>query len=228
MNNLSLGSELTTDLQKLYITRFTGQEAYRDRVWKILTSHFFSHWIKSSDSVLDLGCGYGEFINNVEAGKKYGIDLNPSSSNQLNSDIEFFQQDCSLQWPLPANSLDVVFTSNFFEHLPSKQGLEATLAEVLRCLKPGGFLIAVGPNIKYVGGRYWDFFDHYLPLTERSLSELFSLSGFRLERSVGQFLPYTMSMGHQPALWKLRLYLKLPVLWRFFGRQFLVVSRKPR
>ena len=227
MDKLRPGSELPEDLQKLYVTRFTGQEAYRDRVWKILTSEFFSRWIKPSDTVLDLGCGYGEFINNVKAIKKYGMDLNPSTKNQLHNTVEFFEQDCSLPWPIPPNSLDVVFTSNFFEHLPTKQVLQLTLVEAIRCLKPNGRLIALGPNIKYLGGEYWDFFDHYLPLTEMSLAELFSLSGFRLEQSVGRFLPYTMSLGRQPALWKVRLFLKLPFLWKIFGRQFLVVGRKP-
>jgi SAM-dependent methyltransferase len=228
LNKLRPGSELPEDLQKLYSTRFTGQEAYRDRVWMILTSEFFSRWIAPSDTILDLGCGYGEFINNARAAKKYGMDLNPSSRNQLNDNVEFFEQDCSLQWPLPDNSLDVVFTSNFFEHLPTKHVLQLTLAEALRCLKPGGRLIALGPNIKYLEGEYWDFFDHYLPLTEMSLAELFSLSGFRVEQSVGRFLPYTMSLGYQPALWKLRLFLKSPILWKLFGRQFLVIGKKPQ
>jgi SAM-dependent methyltransferase len=227
LNTLRPGSELPEDLQKLYSTRFTGQEAYRDRVWKILTSEFFSRWIKPSDTILDLGCGYGEFINNAKATKKYGMDLNPSSKSQLEDDVEFFEQDCSLPWPLPENSLDVVFTSNFFEHLPTKHVLQSTLVEAFRCLKPNGRLIALGPNIKYLEGEYWDFFDHYLPLTEMSLAELLSLSGFRVEQSTGRFLPYTMSLGYQPSLWKVRLFLKFPILWKFFGRQFLVIGRKP-
>lgn len=227
MNKLRPGSELPEDLQKLYSTRFTGQEAYRDRVWKILTSEFFSRWIKPSDAILDLGCGYGEFINNVKAAEKYGMDLNPSTRKQLDDNVEFIEQDCSLPWPLPADSLDVVFTSNFFEHLPTKHVLQLTLVEAFRCLKPNGRLIALGPNIKYLEGEYWDFFDHYLPLTEMSLSELLSLSGFRVEQSVERFLPYTMSLGYQPSLWKVRLFLKFPILWRFFGRQFLVIGQKP-
>jgi SAM-dependent methyltransferase len=227
LNKLRPGSELPEDLEKLYLTRFTGQEAYRDRVWKILTADFFSRWIKPSDTILDLGCGYGEFINNANAAKKYGMDLNPSTRNQLRDNIEFIEQDCSLPWPIPPDSLDVVFTSNFFEHLPTKHVLQLTIQEAIRCLKPNGRLIALGPNIKYLEGEYWDFFDHYLPLTEMSLAELFSLSGFRVEQSVGRFLPYTMSLGYQPALWKVRLFLKIPMLWRLFGRQFLVIGQKP-
>jgi SAM-dependent methyltransferase len=221
------GSELPEDLQKLYTTRFTGHEDYRNRIWRILTSEFFSRWVKPTDTVLDLGCGYGEFINNISAGKKYAMDLNPSTRNQVAPDVQFLEQDCSLSWPVPENSLDIVFTSNFFEHLPTKQVLLLTMTEAQRCLKPGGRLIALGPNVKYLTGTYWDFFDHYLPLTELSISELMSLSGLQIEQSIDRFLPYTMSMGHQPALWKVRAYLKLPSIWSIWGRQFLVVGRKP-
>jgi SAM-dependent methyltransferase len=221
------GSELPEDLQKLYTTRFTGHEDYRSRIWKLLTSRFFSRWVKPTDTVLDLGCGYGEFINNILAGKKYAMDLNPSTRNQVGPDVEFLEQDCSLPWPLPDNALDIVFTSNFFEHLPTKHVLLSTMLEAFRCLKPGGRLIAMGPNVKYLPGTYWDFFDHYLPLTDLSISELMTLSGLHIEQSVDRFLPYTMSMGSQPAIWKVSLFLKLPFVWKFFGRQFLVVGRKP-
>jgi SAM-dependent methyltransferase len=227
LDKIRPGSEQPEDLQKLYSKRFTGKEAYRNRIWQVLTSEFFSRWVKPSSTILDLGCGYGEFINNVKAGRKYAMDLNPSTKDLLDDNVEFLEQDCSLPWPLPANSLDVVFTSNFFEHLPTKHVLLATIAEAQRCLKPNGRLIALGPNIKYLAGPYWDFFDHYLPLTELSLSEVMSLSGLRVEQCIGRFLPYTMSMGQQPAIWKVRLFLKLPSVWRFFGHQFLVIGQKP-
>ena len=32
-------------------------------------------------------------------------------------------------------------------------------------------MIALGPNIKYLPGSYWDFWDHFLCLTEMSLGE---------------------------------------------------------
>jgi SAM-dependent methyltransferase len=123
--------------------------------------------------------------------------------------------------------LDAVFTSNFLEHLPDKEAVRKTLSHAYRCLKPGGRFIAMGPNIKYVPGAYWDFFDHYVQLTELSLSEALREQGFEIETEVGRFLPYTMSRGRQYPIWMLRLYLAMPVLWPIAGRQFLVVGQKP-
>jgi SAM-dependent methyltransferase len=226
MNRFLPPSELGAELERIYRVRFSGREAYRAGVWRILVRQFFSQWFGPSDAVLDLGCGYGEFINHVSATARFGMDLNPAARGHLDGEVRFLEQDCSTPWVLPDRSLDVVFTSNFFEHLPSKQALQATLREAHRCLKPGGRLIAMGPNVKFLSGKYWDFFDHQLPLTDLSLSEVLLMTGYQVEQAIPKFLPYSMSQGFQPPLWTLRIYLRIPALWNLLGRQFLVIARK--
>lgn len=212
------------ELERLYGHRFEGRQEYRNRVWQVLASYFSRKFIPSDAVVLDLGCGYGEFINRVNCSAKFGMDLNPRSPQLLAPGVRFLQQDCSEEWPLPDNSLGVVFTSNFFEHLPDKQTLGATLAQAHRCLKPGGKLIAMGPNIRFVPGAHWDFWDHHLPLTERSLCEGMRSYGFAIEVCVPRFLPYTMVRSPEFPLVFLRMYLALPIFWRLLGRQFLVIG----
>jgi len=214
------------ELQREYTLRFARQHQYRDEVWKILTAHFFQQLIPANATLLDLGCGWGEFVNNIRAAKKYGMDLNPDGRNRLSKEVEFLEQDCSREWPLPSETLDCIFTSNFFEHLLVKEDVRRTILQIYRCLRPGGRLICMGPNIRYLPGAYWDFWDHYLPLTERSLCELLELLRFRIERSVARFLPYQMSRRRPVPLPLVRLYLKLPLLWPIFGKQFLVIASK--
>ena len=215
-------------LQKTYGTRFKETSEYRDKVWKILIRDFFQKWIPDDSHVLDLGAGYGEFINNVMCNKKYALDLNPDTVQRVSDDVEVLLQDSAQKWPLESGSLDVVFTSNFFEHMPQRELLERTLSEVVRCLKPGGRLIAMGPNIRYTGGAYWDFWDHYLPLTEHSLAEVCTQAGLEVEYSLPQFLPYTMVGKRQSPLVYVSLYLRLPFAWRIFGKQFVVIARKEK
>ena len=81
--------------------------------------------------------------------------------------------------------------------------------------------------MRAVGAAYWDFFDHHVPLTERSLAELFATEGFDLERIIPRFLPFTTVVAPRYPLWCVQLYLCLPPLWRLFGGQFLVVARRP-
>jgi SAM-dependent methyltransferase len=219
-------SQTEKQLALEYELRFARLEEYRAKVWLVLCNLFFQRFIPRDCTILDLGCGWGEFINTIQAEKKYGMDLNPESPKHLNPEVQFIHQDCSTRWPLPDRSLDVVFTSNFFEHLPSKDALLATIKEVYRCLKKGGSLICMGPNIKYVGGAYWDFSDHYLPLSEASMEDFLRLAGFRQLKTTKRFLPYTMAKRLQPPVLFLRLYLKMPLLWRICGRQFLIFARK--
>ncbi len=214
------------DLEREYRLRFERMAGYRKRVWQVLTRDFFQMYVPREGAVLDLGCGWGEFITHIDARTKYGMDLNPESERQLPATVTFFKQDCSQAWPLPDNTLDVVFTSNFFEHLPTKDALRQTIAEALRCLKPGGRLICVGPNIRFLHGAYWDFWDHYLPLTDRSMTELLELVGFRIARATPRFLPYSMSQGFAPPVAFLLAYLRLPFLWPAVGKQFLIVGEK--
>lgn len=214
------------DLQRIYGARFLSNLEYRKDVWAALVSGWFAQYVKAGDTVLDLGSGYGEFINTVRCGEKLAMDLNPDAPRFLGADVRFLQQDCAERWPLSDESLDVVFTSNFFEHLPDKAALGRTLDEIRRCLRPAGRLVALGPNIKYLPGKYWDFWDHYVPLTETSLKEALVTRGFEVDVCIGRFLPYTMASGPQYPLVFLRAYLALPLAWRIFGRQFLVVGRR--
>lgn len=213
-------------LRREYAFRFGGIEEYRNAVWRILCSDFFSKYVAPNARVLDLGAGWGEFINNITAADKLAMDLNPDTGERISEWVTFLHQDCSRKWEIESETLDVIFTSNFLEHLPDKSSLERTISEARRCLKPNGLLICVGPNIKYVPGAYWDFWDHYVPLTEMSLSELIKMSGFSIELCIGRFLPYSMSAGRTPPLLLVKLYLKMPFVWPLFGKQFLVIGRK--
>lgn len=223
ISNETLGSE---ELQQIYEIRFEGRLEYRNTVWHVLVKDYFQQWIRRYDTVLDLGAGYGEFINHIQCGTKYAMDLNPDTARRVNADVTVLAQDCSEPWQLPSESLDTVFTSNFFEHLPDAQALTRTLAEAHRCLKRGGILIAMGPNVTYAGSAYWDVVDHRLALSEQSLTETLVSQGFSIQKCIAQFLPFTMSEGLQYPTFLVAAYLRFPFAWRILGKQFLVIGRK--
>jgi SAM-dependent methyltransferase len=217
---------MNDDLDQIYEIRFSGLEEYRNNVWEILVNQFFSKWINPNDTILDLGCGYGEFINHANAKVKHAMDLNPRTRKLLKDDVIFHEQDCSKAWPLEENSLDLIFTSNFFEHLPNKKALDATISEAKKCLKKGGRIIAMGPNISVLKGKYWDFWDHHVALSDQSLGELLQIHDFTIEKSYSKFLPYNMVRVKEHPLFMVSLYLRFPFLWKLFGKQFLIVAQK--
>jgi SAM-dependent methyltransferase len=220
------GVTAPAEIEQLYARRFSRDADYRNRVWQTIINAYFSRFIGPNETVLDLGCGYGQFINNVRCGKKLAMDLNPRARQLLAPDVIFIEQDCMQPWGVADSSVDVIFTSNFFEHLPSKSALFATVSQAHRCLRPGGKLIAMGPNIRFTGGAYWDFWDHRLALTEASVQELCEAVGFNITLALAKFLPYSMVREKQYPMALITAYLKMPIFWRFLGKQFLLIAHR--
>jgi SAM-dependent methyltransferase len=216
------------DLAALYRFRFRESERpQKMMIWKALCENYFQSLVGNGKTVVDLACGYGEFINNIKAAKKYAVDLNPDAPKYLAPDIEFCLSRADKIDSIGSDVADVVFTSNFLEHLKTKDECDAVLSEVLRILKPGGRFIVMGPNIRYLADRYWDFYDHYLPLSHLSLEEGLVQAGYDVIAIVPRFLPYTTRSVLPQHPFLIALYLKLPFAWRILGRQFLLVGQKP-
>lgn len=214
-------------MQQIYRQRFDSEDRRaKDKVWAVIVADYLQRWVEADDTVLDVGSGFGEFLNHVKCRRRIGIDLNPDSESCLDPSIEFYQGDvCDLSF-IEDDSVDVVFTSNLLEHLPSKEKVEELLGEVRRVLADGGHFIALGPNLRYLPGEYWDFWDHYTPITDRSLVEVLTNLGFRAVDCIPRFLPYTTQSAIPKAPWLVRLYLKAPIVWPILGRQFLIRVRK--
>ena len=82
------------------------------------------------------------------------------------------------------------------------------------------------PNIRLTKAAYWDFIDHSLPLTERSLTEALTLTGFEVETMTVRFLPYTTESRFPISPTLIRLYLRLPPAQWLLGKQTFVVARR--
>ena len=220
-------TETREQLTSLYRHRFPEQElAHKHAIWQVLCRRFFGRYVKSTDTVVDIGAGYCEFINNIDAKKKIAVDLNPEISRFAKPDVEVINESCTAIAKLPAASADVVFMSNFLEHLPTKQMVLDTFREAHRILKSGGRVIVLQPNIRFLYDEYWDFFDHHTALSDRSLVEGLQLACFTPEVVIPRFLPYTTKSRLPQAPWLVGLYLRVPVAWKLLGKQALVVARK--
>ena len=218
---------LKKNLDVLYQGRFSEKEVEdKSRIWVILCKHFFQEYVSSDDTVLDLGAGYCDFINNIRCRKKIAVDLNDDTPLLAHTDVTVQQTSSTNLSFLADDSVDVVFTSNFLEHLRTKEEALKTFNEVHRILKSGGLFLVLQPNIRHVGFEYWDFFDHHIALTEKSLIEGLLIKEFKIRRVISKFLPFTTKSKipqHPFLVW---LYLKMPLIWRIMGKQSFVVAEK--
>ena len=234
-------------LQEMYRARFSDTDRIRiNNFWDLLFTHTLDAHIPAEGTVLDLGAGSCEFINRVSAGRRIAVDLNPDTATAAAPGVEVVLTRSDDLAGILDSSVDLVFTSNFFEHLRTPDELLATLAECHRVLRPGGRIVVLMPNLRAVGPKYFDYLDHTLPVTDRSLTEALGLTGFRTLEVIARFLPYgvnpagripsdqsarsPLTILSRPEIHKraLRAYLAIKPLWRAFGGQMLVVAERPK
>lgn len=218
---------LHRNLDLLYQGRFSKKEVEdKTRIWVILCKHFFQDYVSPTDTVLDLGAGYCDFINNIQCREKIAVDLNDDTQLLAHPGVRVEQARSTNMSFLADESVNVVFTSNFLEHLRTKEEALQTFNEVHRVLKKGGLFLILQPNIRLVGFEYWDFFDHHIALTEKSLIEGLHIKEFKIKRVISKFLPFTTKSKipqHPFLVW---LYLKVPLIWRVMGKQSFLVAEK--
>ena len=217
---------MSAPLETVYEHRFDDADvAEKHAVWGVIGRHL-QRYVAEDATVLDLACDRGYFIENISAGKKWATDIRDMSS-YLSPDVEFVRGDgLTLDRVLPRSTFDVVFTSNYLEHLGSGDDVIAQLRAVRELLRPGGSVIVLQPNIRLLGGAYWDFIDHKVALTERSLVEAAELAGLRATKVIKRFLPYTTKSRLPKAQWAVGAYLAFPPAWWLLGKQTLYVGRR--
>jgi len=215
------------NLPSIYARRFSDEDAaHRADIWREIT-RFLQRYVAPTAIVLDIACDRGAFINQIQAGERWAVDLR-DVRDHLDADVRFVRSDgLSLLDQLERDSMDVVFMSNYLEHLASADAVVNQLKVAYGLLKPGGRAIILQPNIRLVGGSYWDFLDHKTPLTEKSLEEAGHAAGLVTEELITRFLPYTTKSRFPQAAWLVRAYLAVRPVWWLLGRQTLYVARRP-
>jgi SAM-dependent methyltransferase len=220
----------TTDpivIKEVYDLRFDERDrAAKDAIWKEL-GRFFQRYINPGARVIDIACDAGYFIRNVHARERWATDIRAVEAT-LPDDVHFVRASgLDLAEVVPNGYFDLAFFSNYLEHLPSTEAVLQQLRVSFALLKPGGRVLILQPNIRLVGGAYWDFIDHQTALTEKSLAEAARMAGFETKQVIARFLPYTTKSRLPQSALFVRAYLAFPPAWLLFGKQTLYVGEKP-
>lgn len=215
------------DESAIYAGRFPAAASERRyAMWQEI-GVYLQRYVPRDSVVLDIGAGEGYLLASLEARERWATDLRPPLE-ELAPLMRFvrgsgLEPDASLT----PGSFDRILMSNYLEHLPSADHVIRQFQIVHDLLRPGGQAIVLQPNVRYVGGAYWDFIDHKVPLTQHSLDEAATLAGLRTVSTIVRFLPYT-TKGRLPVDRRLvRLYLRVPLVWRVMGQQTLYIAERP-
>ena len=150
---------------------------------------FEKHYPKSC-KILDLGCGNGEFTEEIKklGYKVKGTDINPPKGKKYKKVDLYIEQT-----PWKDNSFDVIFSKSVIEHFRDPDLL---VNEAYRLLKPGGVFICMTPSWKHsYKEQFYIDHTHYTPFTRHSLETICELSNF--EKSECNY------------------FYQLPLLWKF-------------
>ena len=217
---------MTRLLPELYEARFDEREvSAKDAVWREIV-RFLQRYVDPDAPLLDLGCDRGHFVRWVAARERWATDIRDMHA-ALPDDVRFVQASgLDLAGALPADHFGTIFMSNYLEHLDSSDAVIDQMRIAAGLLRRGGRVIVLQPNIRLVGSRYWDFIDHRVALTERSLLEAAELAGLHTVDLVTRFLPYSTKgrLPTAPAL--VRVYLAFRPAWWLLGKQTLYVGSR--
>jgi SAM-dependent methyltransferase len=164
--------------------------------------------VNSGASVLDVGCGRGEYADDPidlrrnlrilkgKASQVVGIDVDSAASaNPFLTEFRLIEAE---HWPINDSSIDLVICDNVIEHLDN---VKPFFREACRVLKPGGVFCARTPNrwsyislaASLIPNRYHSritkrvqtnrkeedvFPTFYRCNTKRSLRQMLSFNGF--------------------------------------------------
>ena len=202
-------------------TRF-APDPKREVLWRTLYRYHFSPLISETDCVLELGAGYGFFINQVAAKRRIAVDSWPGFVNHLEPTVESHVGDVTdLSFLAPA-SVNFVFASNLFEHIGQPE-FASVLCQLKRALVTNGTLNILQPNYYYSYREYFDDYTHRTVYTHTSLCDFLEAHGYDVVECQPRFLPLTMKSRLPVSPTLIRLYLSSP--WRPLGKQMLLRAR---
>jgi len=209
---------------RLYRFRFRNvdQQARTD-VWKVISRYLYDV-MGRPDSVLDPAAGRCEFINSIPAIDRWAVDA--VDHGFCDPRVTAIYSDLA-DVELPPHHFGGVLVSNFLEHLPSQEQVAGVLGQLYDAVEPGGAVVVMGPNFRYTVRTYFDCADHILALTDVAIAEHLYAAGFEVERVIPRFIPFSFAGRLPPSAAMTSWYLRLPILWKVLGKQFLVIGRKP-
>lgn len=197
----------------------------RGVVWGALWRFYFRHRIATGDTVLDLGCGYGEFINSVTAKRRIAIDLWPDFPRHLAAGVETIVAPVTDLSGLKDGSIDFAFASNLFEHI-SQDDLAQVLEGLRAKLSKRGRLTMIQPNYRYCTSEYFDDFTHISIWSHVSMADFLTAHGYEVIEVRPRFLPLTVKS--RLPVWPILIWAYLASPFKPMGKQMLLSARPRR
>ncbi|MFH1541429.1 MAG: methyltransferase domain-containing protein [Elusimicrobiota bacterium] len=207
-------------MNKYFESRYQYDKS-RKSIWKAICE-YLQREIPNTSTIVELGAGYCDFINQIVANKKYALDSNPKVKNFCSNEVLFLNSEVT-NIDIPNNTVDVVFASNLLEHLNDEE-IDLLFIQLDRVLKKGGKLILLQPNYYYCYREYWDDYTHKKAFSHISLSDLLISRKYVIKLVKKHFIPFSFKSSIPKSYFLTKIYLFLP--WKPMAKQMLIIAQK--
>ena len=212
---------VVTIVQNYHDTRLIA-DPKRQIVWKALWDYHFSRVIPKDGCVLDIGCGRGDFINQVVARRRIAIDLWTDFPRFLEPGVETIVGDLGELKQIEDGAVDYALASNIFEHI-SQHEFSTVLNVMRRKLSPRGTLTILQPNYRYAYKEYFDDYTHVSVYSHISMVDFLTANGYDVMSIIPKFMPLTVKSRMPVFPLLIRAWLSSPI--KPLGKQMLITAR---
>lgn len=205
--------------KKFYPKHYQQASSFLEKFWISLNHRRKLKYLPQKGDLLDIGCGNGEFINQLPKSlKSIGIDLNPIEVSQKN----ILQKDF-LKYKF-TQKFDVITFWHSLEHFshPHK-----TINKALSLLKTKGKLVISIPNTNSlsfkIGQKYWYHLDaprHIFLPNESNIKKLFGKNHI----VTIEYTPFEFPLDLFWSLKKKPVYRLFYPILKIFDRETMVIS----
>jgi SAM-dependent methyltransferase len=142
---------------------------------------------KSRGEILDIGCGTGAFLNNMQQAdwKITGLEPDENAIKTANSLYKIFPKNPDELFSLPSNNFDAITMWHVLEHVHQ---LHEYIEQLKNLIKPDGVIFIAVPNYQSfdaeVYGAHWAAYDvprHLYHFSPKSIEKLVSLHGLKIK-----------------------------------------------
>ena len=192
----------------------------RRAVWRAIV-RYVTRDAADVGTLVELGAGYCDFVNQFPARRKIAFDLNPEMRRWAAPDVDLRIENALLLPGVAERSVDLVFASNFLEHLDAA-ALAELLPRVRSVLSARGRLLLIQPNHRRCAEHYFDDPTHVTIFDDENIAGWLSRFGLRVVHLDPGLLPFSMSSRLPKSELLTALYLRSPL--RPLAAQMYVVA----
>jgi 2-polyprenyl-3-methyl-5-hydroxy-6-metoxy-1,4-benzoquinol methylase len=175
-------------------------------------------WKQGPGRLLDIGCGTGEFLDEMQHAGWEVMGLEPDAgARQQARELGLDISESEALFSLPPASFDVITLWHVLEHV---HRLDASLDAIARALRPGGFILVAVPNYTSADAEhyasFWAAYDtprHLYHFSPASMRRLWEAKQFEVRRVYPMHLDafYVSLLSEQ---YRSGSYRVIPALWQ--------------